>query len=66
MVAAIGVIDDAFQCYEVVPFGLVADDFMTYALAQFSKRLERIERARGRSQADLEHDTQQVIDADDG
>ena len=44
---AIGVIDDAFARYEVVPFGLVEDDFITYAMTQFGKRFERLEKARG-------------------
>ena len=43
---AIGVIGDAFARYEIVPFGLVEDDFIQYALAQFSKRFERLEKAR--------------------
>jgi ribonucleoside-diphosphate reductase beta chain len=46
---AIGVIGDAFARYEVVPFGLVEDDFVTYAMTQFSKRFERLEKAKGAS-----------------
>jgi len=46
---AIGVIGDAFACYEVVPFGLVEDDFVDYATSQFTKRFERLEKARGAS-----------------
>ena len=45
--SAIGVIGDAFARYEVVPFGLVEDDFVNYAMSQFSKRFERLEKARG-------------------
>ena len=45
--AAIGVIGDAFAAYEVVPFGLVEDDFVVYAMSQFTKRFERLEKARG-------------------
>jgi ribonucleoside-diphosphate reductase beta chain len=45
--SAIGVIGDAFACYEVVPFGLVEDDFVDYAMSQFTKRFERLEKARG-------------------
>lgn len=44
---AIGVIGDAFAAYEVVPFGLVEEDFVNYAMSQFTKRFERLERARG-------------------
>lgn len=44
---AIGVIGDAFAAYDVVPFGLVEDDFVNYAMSQFTKRFERLEKARG-------------------
>jgi len=44
---AIGVIGDAFACYDVVPFGLVEDDFVEYAMTQFTKRFERLEKAKG-------------------
>jgi ribonucleoside-diphosphate reductase beta chain len=44
---AIGVIGDAFAAYEVVPFGLVEDDFVSFATSQFAKRFERLEKARG-------------------
>jgi ribonucleoside-diphosphate reductase beta chain len=47
--SAISVIGDAFARYEVVPFGLVEDDFVNYAMSQFSKRFERLEKARGAS-----------------
>ena len=47
--AAIGVIGEAFAAYEVVPFGLVEDDFVSYAMSQFTKRFERLEKAKGAS-----------------
>jgi len=47
--SAIGVIGDAFARYNVVPFGLVEDDFVNYAMSQFTKRFERLEKARGAS-----------------
>lgn len=47
--SAIGVIGDAFARYEVVPFGLKEEDFINYAMGQFSKRFERLEEARGAS-----------------
>lgn len=43
---ALGVVSDAFARYEVVPFGLVEEDFLDYAMDQFSKRFARLERAR--------------------
>ncbi|GAB4500347.1 MAG: R2-like ligand-binding oxidase [Anaerolineales bacterium] len=45
--SAIGVIGDAFARYEVVPFGLKEEDFVNYAMGQFSKRYDRLEKARG-------------------
>jgi ribonucleoside-diphosphate reductase beta chain len=47
--SAIGVIGDAFAAYDVVPFGLVEDDFVNYAMGQFTKRFERLEKAKGAS-----------------
>ncbi|MBN8658568.1 MAG: R2-like ligand-binding oxidase [Anaerolineae bacterium] len=47
--SAIGVIGDAFARYQVVPFGLKEEDFVSYAMSQFSKRYERLEKARGAS-----------------
>jgi len=48
---ALGVIGDTFGCYEAMPFGLVEDQFIDYALGQFNKRLARIERARDSGEA---------------
>jgi ribonucleoside-diphosphate reductase beta chain len=62
---AIGVIGDAFARYEVVPFGLVEDDFVTYAMAQFSKRFERLEKAKGQSLDEINHTTRQIIESED-
>ena len=47
--SAIGVIGDAFARYEVTPFGLKEEDFVNYAMGQFTKRYERLEKARGAS-----------------
>ncbi len=47
--SAIGVIGDAFAKYTVVPFGLKEEDFVNYAMSQFSKRFERLEKAKGAS-----------------
>ncbi len=63
---AMGVIDEAFSCYEVMPFGLEMDTFSTYALAQFQKRLDRLESARGKSLEEIERVTARVIGEDDG
>jgi ribonucleoside-diphosphate reductase beta chain len=63
---AMGVIDEAFASYEVMPFGLEMETFSSYALGQFQKRLDRLEGARGRSLADVERVTATVIAEDDG
>ena len=62
---AIGIIGDAFAAYDVVPFGLVEDDFITYAMMQFSKRFERLEKAKGQSLEEINRTTKQVIEAED-
>ncbi len=66
LVPAVGVIGDAFACYDPVPFGLVEDVFMEYAMDQFSKRFARLEKARGSTLEEIEHVTRDVIEKDDG
>jgi ribonucleoside-diphosphate reductase beta chain len=63
---AMGVIDEAFSAYPLMPFGLEMEIFSSYALAQFQKRLDRLESARGRSLAEIERVTAAVIADDDG
>ncbi len=46
---AVGVIGEIFACYEENPFGLEPEMFIDYAMDQFSKRYERLEKARGAS-----------------
>jgi ribonucleoside-diphosphate reductase beta chain len=43
---AIQLIHELFSCYEVVPFGLRLEDFVDFAMSQFSRRSARIEKAR--------------------
>jgi Ribonucleotide reductase, beta subunit len=57
VVYAMGVIDDAFACYDVIPFGLSHDDFMHFAMGQFQRRLDRIERARDQTPEALDEET---------
>ena len=61
--SAIGVIGDAFARYEVVPFGLVEDDFVNYAMSQFTKRFERLEKAKGASIEEINKIAREVEDA---
>jgi ribonucleoside-diphosphate reductase beta chain len=60
---AIGVISDAFACYDVVPFGLVEDDFVNYAIRQFTKRFERLEKAKGASLEEIDRVARETEDA---
>lgn len=46
---ALGVIGDVFACYDPAPFGLEESLFTDFALNQFQKRMERLEKARGAS-----------------
>ncbi len=62
---ALGVVADIFGSYEAMPFGLDESEFANYALAQFQKRLERIERARGASLEEIDRVTDRSIDLDD-
>lgn len=50
---AITMIHELFACYETMPFGLEQDAFVEYAMDQFSRRMDRIERARGLSLAEV-------------
>jgi ribonucleoside-diphosphate reductase beta chain len=61
--SAIGVIGDAFARYEVVPFGLVEEDFVNYAMSQFTRRFERLEKARGASLAEINRVARETDDA---
>lgn len=61
--SAIGVIGDAFARYEVVPFGLKEEDFVNYAMSQFSKRFERLEKAKGASMDEINRVARENEDA---
>ena len=66
LLPAIGVIGDAFAQYDPIPFGLVESDFVDYALLQFQKRIDRLERAREATLGDIYRLTEVIVDADDG
>ena len=52
---AIAIIGEAFAAYpeDAVPFGLTPEPFVQYAMGQFQKRMDRVERARHESIAEL-------------
>lgn len=62
---ALGVVADTFGRYEVMPFGLEEGEFANFALGQFQKRIERLERARGASLEEVNQATERAIDQDD-
>ena len=66
LLPALGIIGDAFDSYDPMPFGLVEDDFVDYATSQFQKRIERLEKARGAKLADVDAITHNIIDQNDG
>lgn len=63
---AMDIIGDAFTPYDPVPFGLSPADFSDFAIGQFQKRLERLEKARGASLEEIDRVTLAVIERDDG
>ncbi|MEO1646586.1 MAG: ribonucleotide-diphosphate reductase, partial [Chloroflexota bacterium] len=65
LMPAIGVITEAFDAYDPVPFGLQIDDFVGYAMMQFQKRMGRIEKAKGASLEDIYKVTHQAIENED-
>lgn len=64
LVPALGVVTEAFACYDPVPFNMEMETFTNYALMQFQKRYDRISRARGASLSDIYAVTQAAIDDD--
>lgn len=62
--AALGVIGELFERYDPVPFDLSPDLFVDFALSQFQKRVERLERARGATLEEIYRVTGRAIDAD--
>ena len=62
---AMGVVADTFAQYPVMPFGLEESDFTDFALGQFQKRLDRIERARDATLDEVYRVTNRAIELDD-
>jgi ribonucleoside-diphosphate reductase beta chain len=50
---AMGMIAEIFAEYPVMPFGLRMEEFADFALAQFGRRVARLERARGQTLAQV-------------
>lgn len=65
LMPATQVVIEIFDQYDPVPFGLVVDDFVNYAMMQFQKRMGRIQQAQGAALDDIYKVTHQAIEADD-
>lgn len=63
---AVGVTQEVFAAYDVMPFGVVEEEFVNFALDQFSKRLNRIEQARGKTLEEIYQTTNLVVESNDG
>lgn len=59
LLPALGVISEAFEHYNPVPFGLSENEFLEYAGRQFEKRIGRLEKARSSSLEQIYHQAQQ-------
>ena len=62
---ALGIIEETLAVYDPIPFGLSVSDFTDFALGQFQKRFDRIQRARGMTLDEIDRETKAVIDAED-
>ncbi|MBM3290770.1 MAG: R2-like ligand-binding oxidase [Candidatus Hydrogenedentes bacterium] len=60
-----GMIHEMFEPYDVPPFGQDESVFQEYAMRQFGKRLDRLDRARTMSLASIEELTRNAIEDDD-
>jgi ribonucleoside-diphosphate reductase beta chain len=65
LMPALGVVADVFDAYPVMPFGLQLEEFTDYALNQFNKRLERMERARTATEQQVASMITAAIDCED-
>lgn len=64
LMPALGVVGDTFTLYDPMPFGLKEADFTDYALNQFQKRVERLEKARGATLEEIYRVSQSVTEED--
>lgn len=59
-------VEDIYTPYETMPFNVSPEEFNAYALAQFTKRLDRIRRARGMTIEEVNRETNLIIEDNDG
>jgi ribonucleoside-diphosphate reductase beta chain len=65
LMQAMAVINEIFERYDPMPFGLKLDDFISYAMMQYQKRYARLEKSVGASLDDVYQVTQAAIEAND-
>jgi ribonucleoside-diphosphate reductase beta chain len=65
VIPAVGVVAEVFACYDPVPFGLVEEDFVIFAMEQFQKRFARLEHARAATLDEVVQQTMQAIEQED-
>ncbi len=63
---ALGIISEAFDLYDPIPFDLDLEEMLDFATGQFNKRMARIEAARGASAGQIAALAASVIETDDG
>ncbi len=54
-------INEVFDLYNPMPFGLQREEFMTYALQQFNARMARLERAKSQTVTEIEQEGEEEI-----
>ncbi|NUO80064.1 R2-like ligand-binding oxidase [candidate division KSB1 bacterium] len=54
-------INEVFDLYNPMPFGLQREEFINHALQQFSTRMSRLERAKSQSVAEIEQEHEEEI-----
>ncbi|MFA6243606.1 MAG: hypothetical protein WC655_21875, partial [Candidatus Hydrogenedentales bacterium] len=62
---ALGMIYESLGSYDPIPFGLEVSHFTDYAMSQFQKRLERVQRARTMTMDEIYAVTHLAIEEDD-
>jgi len=62
----LGVITSIFGLYDPIPFDVTEEEFTAYAAGQFQKRMDRIARARTMTLDEINRETEEIIDMNDG
>ena len=58
---ALGTINEIFDQYETLPFGLKLEDFLDFAMTQFSHRMNRLEKARQQTLRELAQEQTEIL-----